>query len=156
MASPTILIVDDEESVRVGLGHALRGAGYRLLFAPGPHAALQLLASESVDVVISDHLMPEMTGLDFLAVVRDRHPDTVRVMLTGHADADTAIQAINRDEVYRFLHKPCERDELRVTVHLALERRELERENRLLLALIRTSPDLERQLEAARARQPPP
>ncbi len=74
-------------------------------------------------------------------------------MLTGHADTETAIQAINRGEVYRFLHKPCDRDELRVTVHLALEQRELERENRRLLAVIRTDPALERKLEEARARR---
>jgi DNA-binding NtrC family response regulator len=149
----TVLIVDDDESARIGLGHALRGTGYRLLFADGPSAGLDRMASEQIDVVISDHLMPGMTGLEFLSVIRDRYPDAIRIMLTGHADIETAIRAINQGEIYRFLHKPCERTELRVTLHLAAEKMALERENRRLLALIRTSPELQRRLDEETARR---
>jgi DNA-binding NtrC family response regulator len=153
MEPVTVLIVDDDESARVGLGHALRGSGYRLLFADGPRAGLECMAAESVDVVISDHLMPGTTGLEFLSTVRDRYPDAVRIMLTGHADGETAIRAINQGEIYRFLHKPCDRTELRVTLHLACEKLALERENRRLLALIRTSPELQRRLDEETARR---
>ncbi len=142
MARATVLIVDDDEGVRMGLGHSLHGDGYRLLFAASPAEALDLLRAGPVDVVISDHLMPGMTGLEFLKLVRDRHPDCVRIMLTGHADVEMAIQALNQGEIYRFLHKPCERTELQVTVHLACERLALERENRRLLSILRTHPDL--------------
>ena len=147
MPNPRILVVDDEVSVREGLGRSLHGTGYEVIFADGPESALTILRDEPVDVVVSDHLMPGMTGLEFLKVVRDRHPDTVRIMLTGHADLETVVEAINQGEIYRFLHKPCDRTTLRVTLHLALEKLELERENRRLLALIRTQPELAQRIE---------
>jgi DNA-binding NtrC family response regulator len=101
-----------------------------------------MLLAGPVDIVVSDHQMPEMTGLEFLSLVRDRHPHVVRIMLTGHADVRMALQAINDGELYRFLEKPCSPTELRVTIHLARERLELERENRHLLDLVRSSPEL--------------
>ncbi len=149
MQEARVLIVDDEERVREGLCRSLHGTGYRVTFADGAEAALAALRDEPVDVVVSDHLMPGMTGLAFLKIVRDRYPDTVRIMLTGHADLDTAVKAINQGEIYRFLQKPCDRTTLRVALHLALEKLELERENRRLLAVLRTHPELARQVEVA-------
>jgi DNA-binding NtrC family response regulator len=101
-----------------------------------------------VDVVISDHLMPNMTGLEFLKIVHDRCPDSLRIMLTGHADMQTAIDAINHGEIYRFLTKPWDDTELKVTLHLAFEQLELERQNRKLLAMVRRQHDLIKSLEA--------
>jgi DNA-binding NtrC family response regulator len=143
-----ILFVDDDEDIRLGLELSLRKLHYQLEFAASPHEALRILATRPADVVISDHLMPGMTGLEFLNIVHDRFPDTVRIMLTGHADIQTAIKAINQGEIYRFLTKPCDPVELQVTLHLACERLELERENRRLLALVRSHPDLAMRLEA--------
>jgi DNA-binding NtrC family response regulator len=148
MPRPTVLIVDDEENARVGLGHSLRGQGYELRFADGGEAALELLKSTPVDVVISDQRMPGMTGLQFLTLVRDRYPDTVRIMLTGETNLETCVEAINRGEIYRFLQKPADRVELQTAVFLACDRLELERKNRRLMALIRTSPELLQRLEA--------
>ena len=88
-----------------------------------------------------------MTGLEFLKLVRDRHPDTVRLMLTGHADMQTAINAINQGEIYRFLTKPWDDTELKVTLYLAFEQLELERENRGLLATVRRQHELIKSLE---------
>lgn len=147
MPRATVLLVDDEENTLFGLGHALRSQGYALRFAAGPRAALELMAQEPVDVVVSDYLMPGMNGLDFLAAVRERFPDTARIMLTGHADPSVAIDAINRGQIYRFLQKPCDRVELQVTVKLACDQLALERENRRLLALLRSSPELAARLE---------
>ena len=151
MSRPTVLIVDDEESARVGLGHSLRGEGYELRFADGGAAALELLKTTRVDVVVSDQRMPGMTGLELLTLVRDRHPDTVRIMLTGETNLETCVEAINRGEIYRFLQKPVDRVELRTAIFLACDRLSLERRNRRLLALIRTSPELLRRLEAEEA-----
>jgi DNA-binding NtrC family response regulator len=151
-----ILFVDDDGDVRDGMALSLRKAAYHLEFAAGPQEALELMAARPVDVVISDHLMPGMTGLQFLALVHDRFPDTIRVMLTGHADAQMAIKAINHGEIYRFLTKPCDPVELQVTLHLACEKLELERENRRLLALIRTRPELMAELEKQRSRRAGP
>ena len=152
VARATILLVDDEANVRSGLSRALHDPAYRILQADGPAAALELLAREPVDVIISDHLMPGMTGLEFLKVVRDRYPDTSRIMLTGHADLDVAVRAIQEGEIYRYLAKPCDQTELRVTVHLALEQLELTREHRRLLEVVSTKPELARALEEARRR----
>jgi DNA-binding NtrC family response regulator len=147
MALATVLFVDDEESVRRALGRSLQRGEYRLLFADGPEQAFEILRQQPVDIIVSDHLMPGMTGLEFLSLARDRCPDTVRIMLTGHADAETAVAAINEGEIYRFLTKPWDNLELQVTFHLALEKLELERENRRLRVALRAHDDLLARLE---------
>ncbi len=142
-----ILIVDDEENVLKALRRSLRKEGYELFFANGPREGLELLKQQPVDLVMSDHLMPEMTGLEFLKVVRDRYPDTMRLMLTGHADMQTAIDAINQGEIYRFLTKPWDDTDLKVTLFLAFEQLDLQRENRRLMAMVRRQHDLISSLE---------
>jgi DNA-binding NtrC family response regulator len=137
-AKRRILIVDDEDNVRNALRRALRKEGYELSFADGPEAGLKQLSEQPVDLVISDHMMPQMSGLEFLSIVHNRHPDVMRLMLTGHADLDTAIKAINHGEIYRFLTKPWDDVELKVTLFLAFEQQDLERENRRLLATVRS------------------
>lgn len=151
MEAATLLIVDDEPALREGLAVSLRALGYRVRLAGSGLEALAALQEEPVDLVISDHLMPGMTGLELLKLIRDRYPDTVRIMLSGNADLKTAVAALNEGEIYRFLTKPCDRMELRITVHLALERLELELENRRLLAVVRSRPELARELEALHA-----
>ena len=138
----TVLIVDDEENVRNALRRALRKEGYTLYFADGPHAGLEILREVAVDLVISDHMMPGMSGIDFLTLVRDRWPDVMRLMITGHADLETAIKAINHGEIYRFLTKPWDDVELKVTLFLAFERQDLERQNRRLLTQVRLQNDV--------------
>ena len=145
--SRRIMIVDDEENVCNALRRSLRKEGYELAFANQPAQALEMLRAQPADLVISDHLMPNMTGLDFLKLVRDRHPDCMRFMLTGHADMQTAINAINHGEIYRFLTKPWDDVELKVTLHLAFEQLDLERENRRLLATVRRQHDLIKAME---------
>jgi len=116
---------------------SLRKEGYELYFAEGPHEALKIMAETPIDLVLSDHMMPQMSGMEFLTLVHDRYPDTMRLMLTGHADMETAIRAINQGEIYRFLTKPWDDTELKVTLFMAFERQDLERENRRLLATVR-------------------
>jgi two-component system, probable response regulator PhcQ len=142
-----VLIVDDEENVCKALRRSLRREGYELFVATQPSEALELLKTQPVDLVMSDHLMPDMTGLQFLKIVHDRHPDCLRIMLTGHADMQTAIDAINHGEIYRFLTKPWDDTELKVTLHLAFEQLDLERENRRLLATVRRQSNLIKTLE---------
>ncbi len=142
-----ILVVDDEINICNALRRSLRKEGYEILVANEPAQALELLKTEKVDLVLSDHLMPNMTGLEFLSVVRDRHPNSVRILLTGHADMDTAIKAINDGQVYRFLTKPWDDVELKVTLYLAFEHLDLEREHRRLLSTVRRQADLIKDLE---------
>ena len=145
--SKTILLVDDEESVRNALKRSLRKEDYVIFSAGSAEEGLAILKQQPIDVVISDHLMPKMTGLEFLKLVRDRHPGVGRIMLTGHADMETAIKAINEGEIYRFLQKPWDDMELKVVLHLAIEAIELERENRRLLATIRRQSDFIKELQ---------
>lgn len=142
-----ILIVDDEDNVRTALRRTLKREGYEVLDAPGPEEGLALLRAHEIHLVISDHLMPNMTGLEFLKLVRDRHPHACRIMLTGHADMDTAVRAINEGEIYRFLSKPWDDLELKVMLHVAFEQVELEAENRRLLSVVRRQAGFIRTLE---------
>jgi two-component system, probable response regulator PhcQ len=142
-----ILVVDDEDNVRNAIRRSLRKEGYELFFASEPSEGLTILKENRIDLVISDHLMPNMTGLEFLKIVHNRHPDCMRIMLTGHADMQTAIDAINQGEIYRFLTKPWDDTELKVTIHLAFEQLGLMRENRRLLAAVRRQYDLIKSLE---------
>jgi two-component system, probable response regulator PhcQ len=144
----TILVVDDEESVRNALRRTLKRDGYVVHTASGPEEGLaKLRESPGIQLVISDHLMPNMTGLEFLKLVHDRHPAVCRIILTGHADMDTAIRAINEGEIYRFLAKPWDDLELKVLLHIAFEQIELEAENRKLLAMVHRQADVMRALE---------
>ena len=132
-----VLAVDDEENILRALKRSLTREGFKVITFTHPAEALEALKELKPDVVLSDHLMPDMTGLEFLKAVRNRAPDTCRIMLTGHAEMQTAIDAINLGEIYRFLLKPWDDVELSVALTLGLERLDLERENRKLAAMVR-------------------
>ena len=100
-----------------------------------------------MDVVISDEVMPEMAGSDFLSIVRKKYPDTIRMILTGHARIDSAIKAINEGEVYRFFTKQCHVVDLIISIKQGLKQKELERENRRLLRLVKKKTAAEESLK---------
>jgi response regulator RpfG family c-di-GMP phosphodiesterase len=135
MSVPTILCVDDEPNILAALKRLFRPTGYRILTADSGQAGLLLLQGEPVDLVISDMRMPEMDGARFLELVRARWPDTVRLLLTGHADVGAIIEAINRGEIYRYITKPWDDNDILLLVRHALERRALEHEKQRLEAL---------------------
>lgn len=105
-AGPSILLVDDEVAILDGLRRQLRKR-FIVHTATGGAEALELLRSEPVTVVVSDMRMPHMDGATFLAQVRSLYPDVVRILLTGQADTQAAITAVNQGQIYRFLTKPC-------------------------------------------------
>lgn len=121
----TVLCVDDEPSILSALRRVLRAEGCRLLIAQGGVEALAILATEAVDVVVSDMRMPGMDGAQLLAQVREQWPGTARILLTGYADMDATIAAINNGQIYRYIHKPWDEHELRLTVRQQLERERL-------------------------------
>ena len=131
----TLLFVDDEPSILSSLRRLFRPQGYRILTAEGGAAALELLAKEKVDLVISDMRMPEMDGAAFLERVRERWPGVLRILLTGYADVASTIAAINRGEIYRYISKPWDDNAIVLTVRDALERKRLEAENSRLSEL---------------------
>jgi DNA-binding NtrC family response regulator len=116
----TILIVDDQPLI-LDVLKKLLSPTYQVIVAQSAIEALDLLAKQSVDVVISDERMPQMPGSEFLSIVRERYPQTMRIILTGHASLESAIKAINQAQIFRFLTKPCNRDELLQTVKSALD-----------------------------------
>jgi diguanylate cyclase (GGDEF)-like protein len=129
----SLLLVDDEASVRHALRREFRATGYRILEADSAETALAVLETEpTVGVVIADFRMPGMNGAELLGFVRQRWPDTMRVMLTGQADMDAVVAAINCGAVYRFLLKPWDPADLLHVVKEAFRLRDLEEENRKL------------------------
>ncbi|MCG8556261.1 MAG: response regulator [Proteobacteria bacterium] len=121
--SGTVLLVDDEPHVIEGLAAALRSEPYAVLGATSGHGALELLAQYAVDVIVSDERMPGMKGSELLTRVRHLYPDTVRIVLTGQAELDSALAAINDGEVLRYLLKPCHGDELKGALREAMRQR---------------------------------
>ena len=135
--SARVLCVDDEPNILSSLRRLLRAEGYQVLLAEGGAAGLAVLEAEHVDIVISDMRMPEMDGAQFLERVRNKWPDTIRLLLTGYADIQSILDAINRGEIYRYVTKPWNDNDLLLIVRHALERKELEREKQRLEALTR-------------------
>ena len=121
----TVLCVDDEPNILSAIRRVFRSTGYRVLVAGGGPEALQLLASETVHLVISDMRMPAMDGAQLLEQVRQRWPDITRMLLTGYADVGSTIAAINRGEIFRYITKPWNEDELLFAAREALERQAL-------------------------------
>jgi diguanylate cyclase (GGDEF)-like protein/PAS domain S-box-containing protein len=108
--SRTLLIVDDEPNILKALQRLLQEEGYRVLTAGDAAAGLELLASNRVQVIISDQRMPGMRGIEFLRRARDLYPDTVRIILSGYADLETVVEAVNEGALYKFLTKPWQDD----------------------------------------------
>ncbi len=122
--SDRILLVDDEHQVLNAYRRTLRGR-YTIDVADSAAAALQMVATQGpYAVVISDMRMPNMDGVQLLSLLRQSNPDMVRIMLTGNADQQTAVDAVNKGEVYRFLTKPCDRETLQSVIDAALREHE--------------------------------
>lgn len=133
----TILCVDDEPNILASLQRLFRKNNFRVLCADGAAAGLAVLEQETIDVVMSDMRMPQCSGADFLERVRERWPSTMRLLLTGYADIGSIVGAINRGEIYRYITKPWNEEEILLVVRDALGRRALEQEKEGLEQLIR-------------------
>ncbi|SFM47979.1 EAL domain-containing protein [Rugamonas rubra] len=118
----TLLLVDDEPDNLAALRRLLRKEGYRVLTAAGGAEALELLALEPAQVIVSDQCMPGMSGAAFLGLVKGLYPQTVRMILSGHADLAAVTDAINQGAVYKFLSKPWDDDALRQHIRDAFAR----------------------------------
>ena len=121
MTSSRILFVDDDERILKGIVRQ-QGDDFDITTALGPMEALKLVnESEPFAVVVSDMRMPEMTGVDLLKRVREISPDTVRMILTGFAELNTTIQAVNEGHIFRFLSKPCDEDLMAASLEAGLK-----------------------------------
>lgn len=133
----TVLVVDDEPGVRAALTQVLQRLGYTALAAESGEEALDLLQQGGIEVLISDQHMPGLSGIDLLKLVRVRHPKVVRIMLTADKDPEIPIRSINESEVYRFIRKPWNNNDLRTVLSFAFEIARLEQEKRHLVTLLK-------------------
>ena len=117
---PCVLFVDDERRVLTSM-RAMFRRHYEVVLANSAVEALEVLQERPVHVVVSDQRMPEMTGVQLLTRIRNKRPETMRILLTGYADLDAIEASINESEVFRYLMKPCPPDELKDAVQLAVE-----------------------------------
>jgi response regulator RpfG family c-di-GMP phosphodiesterase len=120
----TILVVDDEEIVLKSIkNYLVLETDYNILAFTSPTEALKAIENTPIDLVISDYLMPEMNGIEFLLKVKDLHPSATRIILTAYADKENAIRAINELGLFQYIEKPWDNDELKIVIRNGLERR---------------------------------
>lgn len=117
---PSVLLVDDEPNIPRAIQRALRNEGYSIFTAHSAHEAIACIDSRPIDVIVSDHRMPGMTGAELLAEVNRTSPATVRIMLSGQADLSDVIKAVNEGSIYKFFTKPWSNDILRATIREAV------------------------------------
>jgi putative nucleotidyltransferase with HDIG domain len=147
----TVLFVDDEINILKAIQRLLRNEPLQVLCASRAQEALGLLAQHACQVVVTDQRMPEMSGVDLLSSVRERHPDIVRMMLTGYTEITIAVDAINRGEIFRLITKPWNDEELKATIRQACDHHDLKQEIRRLNQVTREQnfklQDMNRNLE---------
>src|SRR5262249_4101295 len=142
-----LLVVDDEPDLVQSVQDLLR-RDYRVLGATRAREGLQILEREKVHIVMSDQRMPEMTGGEFLSWLRDTPPDTVRLLFTAYSDLKTVTEAVNQGNIYRYITKPWDEQELQGVLRQAAEHYDLIAERKRLLAELREKNE---QLEQANA-----
>ena len=133
MEKSKLLLVDDEPNLTSALVRSLDRTQFEIFTADSAQQGLMILAGHDIDVVVSDERMPGMTGSQFLTEVRKQWPNTIRMILSGQADLEAAVRAINEGEVYRFLLKPCHPKELQMTILQGLQHKRLVEQSRKLL-----------------------
>ena len=131
-----ILFVDDEENVLRSLKRLFIDEEYEIHTALSGEAGLEILRDREIAVVVSDQRMPRMSGAEFLERSRLVSPESVRIVLTGHADIEAAIAAINKGGTYQYITKPWDNEEMKSSVFRAAERYRLGRENKRLAGII--------------------
>ena len=133
MAEKTILFVDDEKNILTTLKRVFMEDDYRVLTANSGQEALSLInGGENPTVIVSDQRMPNMTGVEFLTKVKEKLPTSIRMVLTGYADVNAAMDSINLGGVERYIMKPWNDDDLRSTVRGAFEMHDLRAQNKVL------------------------
>jgi two-component system NtrC family sensor kinase len=135
-----ILCVDDEKNVLRALRRVFLDDNYEILSALSAEEGLRILrTAEEIQIVISDYRMPGLNGIDFLKEVCRSWPDTIRMVLSGYADTAAVVEAINDGQIFKFIPKPWDEDELRTTIRMGLERYFLKKKNLQLMDELKAS-----------------
>ena len=109
----TILCVDDEEAILKSLERILRIDGYKIISVLSGEEGLEVLKTNEVDLIIADQRMPQMSGSEFLSIVKEEYPDIPRIMISGYSNVDDLVKAFEQAEISLFLAKPWSNNELR-------------------------------------------
>ncbi len=137
---PKVLVIDDEQSSLNAVFRTLRRE-FDVLMSLSGHAALEILKSQQIEVILADQRMPEMTGVEFFNKAQALQPETIRILITGYTDIEAIIQAINEGQIFYYINKPWEPDELRIIVRQAAERYRLICENQRLMQELKIAND---------------
>ena len=137
----TLLFVDDESNILSSLRRLFKPLGYKILIAESGKEGLEILETNSVDLIVSDMRMPEMSGAEFLAKAAKKWPDIIRILLTGYADITSTISAINEGKIYQYISKPWEDNDIKLNVQYALKQKALEKQRDQLLLLTKKQND---------------
>lgn len=133
---PTLLVVDDEKDITASLADLFR-LDYNVITAATAEAALTILKDQEVSVIVADQRMPEKTGSEMLAEACTIEPDAVRILLTGYADLEAVVQAVNDGKIFFYMTKPWSSKEIQAVVSKAVEHNFLLRDNRRLVEELR-------------------
>lgn len=120
-----VLLVDDDKNLLAGLRRQLHSQPFEVVTVDGSVAAMAVLKSQDVDVVVSDENMPGVSGIEFLSEISKSFPSTMRIMLSGQAGTEVVLRAVNEGRVFSFLPKPCDTAELAKQICRAIEQRQL-------------------------------
>jgi DNA-binding NtrC family response regulator len=135
MEKRTVLFVDDDEIVLMSLQRGLRDEPYNKVFARSGKDALRILKDNDVHVVVTDMRMPEMSGLEFLKIVKQNYPNIVRIVFSGYIQVTTLLTAINQGEIYRYIPKPWKvDDDFKAVIQQAMEYYNLNEQRDMMIA----------------------
>ncbi|HDD44361.1 MAG TPA: response regulator [Candidatus Desulfofervidus auxilii] len=128
-----ILVVDDEVSILTAIKRLFKSFPLINCFTTtSPKEALKIMANKEIDLIVTDQRMPEMTGIELLREVTAKYPDVIKIILTAYSDIDVILKAINEIGIYKFILKPWDNQDLRLTIIRALEWKETLEENKSL------------------------
>jgi two-component system response regulator HupR/HoxA len=134
MEKRTVLFVDDETKVLMSLKRGLMDEPYETLFAKSAKDALEILQQKQVHVIITDMRMPKMSGLELLKIVKREYPYIIRLVLSGYAELNNVLDAINQGDIFRFITKPWKLEvELKTVIRQAIEYYDLHSEREMLM-----------------------
>ncbi len=131
-----ILFVDDEKEILSSIRRQLRKEMYNIVTCNSGQEALDLLEKEEIPIIVSDERMPDMNGLKLMKRVKKLYPDSIRIILSGYADSQTVIEAINQGEIYRFIPKPWKQEELTLSIEGAIEKWKIVQHNKTFMKQI--------------------
>ncbi|MFA7115335.1 MAG: response regulator [Candidatus Omnitrophota bacterium] len=121
----SILCIDDEENILQSFNRTLGMEGFKVLLAGSGQEGLDILRKEKIDLILCDQRMPEMSGFEVLRIAKEEYPEVLRIMLSGYSDFESLVKTINEGEIYRFLSKPWDTEELIKVITSALEQKEI-------------------------------